>query len=96
MTFEIKIQNMPLFSDYHANPPNHKWHLIEENRVKIQRKKKFIREHRLFHREKGVLKKITREGKTSILSCACESRVVVSSAIGTLSRDDDAANETGA
>ena len=31
MTFEIKIQNMPLFSDYHANIPNHKWHLIEEN-----------------------------------------------------------------
>ena len=31
MTFEIKIQNIPLFSDYHANLPNHKWHLIEEN-----------------------------------------------------------------
>ena len=31
MTFEIKIQNMPLFSDHHANIPNHKWNLIEEN-----------------------------------------------------------------
>ena len=40
---------MALFSDYRANPPNHK--------KKIQRKKKIYREHRSFHREKGVLSK---------------------------------------
>ena len=31
MTFEIKIENIPLFSDYHTNIPNHKQHLTEEN-----------------------------------------------------------------
>ena len=54
MTFEIKMhhqratfKHMALFSDNHANPPNHRWQnpLLKEH---------FTRHHS-FHRENGVL-----------------------------------------
>ena len=51
---------MALFSDYRANPPNHK--------EKIQRKKKIYREHRSFIEKRVYSQRHTREGKTFILA----------------------------
>ena len=59
MTFEIKIQHQRqlhmacnLFSDNHANSPNHKWHSLIR---KFSAKRKFYRGHCSFQREKDVL-----------------------------------------
>ena len=45
---------MPLFSDNHANPPDHKWHSM---RKKSSAKRKFYKGHRSLSREKSVFSK---------------------------------------
>ena len=68
---------MALFSDNHANPPNHKYNPI---RRKSSAKRKFYKGHRSLSREKMMSsKRYTREGKNFHLGLhTCKSRAGLS------------------